>query len=367
MFSLIDRLLIQSYVKSYVICLVSLLGLYIVVDLFNNIDDFARIKGGLSDTIQHIGTYYGGRLTFIFDRMSEAVVLLAAMFTIAWMQRSNEILPLLSAGVSTQRIVRPVLLSCCAFIGLNIANQELLIPRVGNTTIARDDSTQEKDLIVNGAYDDNLIQLSGRTGVRKYLKINHFTCVIPASLAHGSLIKLEAKEAFYIEPVNKPQTGGWLLTEATCSNDMEQWSRKDILEWVGPGKYFLYTDIDFNRLTRDRSYYQYLSLWELWLELKRADATRLASIAVQFHMRLTRPLLSLILVLIGLGVILRDQNRHIFISMGFCMVLCGLFFGSVMGARYLGDHEVLSPALAAWLPVFLFGPVGFVLFDAVHT
>ena len=44
--------------------------------------------------------------------------------------------------------------------------------------------------------------------------------------------------------------------------------------------------------------------------------------AVMFHMRLTRPLLGLILVVMGLSIILRDQNRNVFISAGLCLLLC---------------------------------------------
>ena len=40
-----------------------------------------------------------------------SIVLLAATFTMALVQRNNELLPLLSAGVSTRRVVRPILLA----------------------------------------------------------------------------------------------------------------------------------------------------------------------------------------------------------------------------------------------------------------
>src|SRR5688572_6210192 len=160
MFSLIDRLLTLSYVKSYLICLFSLLGLYVVVDLFTNIDDFAQVDG-LARFFQHVGVYYAVRTTFIFDRLSEAIVLLAAMFTVAWVQRNNELLPLLSAGVSTRRVLRPVLVSACALVFLNVANQELLIPQVSGVMTNRGDPENEKDLLVNGSYDANDVHLTG--------------------------------------------------------------------------------------------------------------------------------------------------------------------------------------------------------------
>src|SRR5271163_2536425 len=126
----LDRLMIRSYVKSYIICLISLLGLYIVVDLFMNVSDFAHANDGLRSFLANIAKYYGARSSTIFDRLSEMIVLLAAMFTIAWVQRNNELLPQLSAGVSTHRVVRPVLLTACAMLFLAILNQELLIPRL---------------------------------------------------------------------------------------------------------------------------------------------------------------------------------------------------------------------------------------------
>ena len=94
----IDRLMIQGYFKSYAVCLISLLSLYIVVDLFTNLDEFTSKHHSISGIVHHVSYYYGNHVALIFDRLCEAIVLLAGMFTIAWMQRNNELLPLLSAA-----------------------------------------------------------------------------------------------------------------------------------------------------------------------------------------------------------------------------------------------------------------------------
>src|SRR5713101_1738307 len=121
---LLDRVLIRGYIKAYLVCLVSLLSLYVVIDLFTNVDDFAEQHHGLAPILKHIGVYYGYKVAHIFDLLCEAIVLLAAMFTVAWMQRNNELLPLLSAGVTTQRVVRPVLFCACGMMVLASVNQE---------------------------------------------------------------------------------------------------------------------------------------------------------------------------------------------------------------------------------------------------
>ena len=343
MTKLLDRLLVYSYVKAYLICLISMLGLYIVVDLFMNLEDFAENQTGLVPVLLRIGKYYGIRVTQIFDRLCEAIVLLAATFTVAWIQRNNEILPLLSAGVSTRRVLRPILLSATALLGLSIANQELIIPRVGNSLVNnRDDPDGERDVVVQGAFEPNGIHIEGSTANRAQRLVREFNCVIPESITQGNLINLHAKEARYIPLGPGPRTGGWLLT-GTQPPQLPDCARAEIvLEAIDDGKFFVKTqEVDFEVVVRPRNWFTFASTTRLYQELQRADSYRLASMAVVFHMRLTRPILGLFLVFMGLSVILRDQNRNIFISAGMCLVLCAIFFASSFMCKHLGDNDFL--------------------------
>jgi lipopolysaccharide export system permease protein len=368
---LLDRLLICSYLKSYFVCLTSLLGLYIIVDLFTNLDDFAHHHRGLAGVVETIVKYYGYKVPQIFDRLCEPIVLLAAMFTVAWVQRNNELLPLLSAGVSTRRVVRPVLVSASLMLAVSLLNQELVIPRVAeHLTASRTDIDGEKEMhVIQGGFEPNSIHIEGLTALRKELLVRDFDCSIPDTVAGGNPVTLHAKEARYVPPGKGLRSGGWLLTETTPAQ-LDAWNlpQRKVLEPINPGKYFLYTQsVDFDVLTRDRKWYQYASTARLLEELNKPDLTYLAPMAVLFHMRLTRPVLGLILVFLGLSVILRDQNRNVFISAGMCLALCAFFFTACFACQQLGNNDYLPPALAAWLPVLLFGPLAFVLFDAIHT
>lgn len=364
----IDWLLIKGYFKAYAVCLVSLLSLYIVIDLFLNLDEFTSRHQTLSAVLQHIGSYYGYRTPKFFDQLCEPIVLLAAMFTVALVQRSNELIPLLSAGVSTRRVVLPVLLSAWLMLGLTVANCELLIPRIAaKLSLERDDPDGGKEVWVHGAFEPNRIVINGERGQRKGMVVRPFYCNIPGNVG-GHLIEISAAEARYIpRDPEKAYSGGWLLTGATPA-EIPGWERHDILAQIDPGKYFLHTqEVDFDALTRQAKWFQLASTSRIYEELQRPDTVRVPQMAVLFHMRLTRPILGMILVFMGLSVILTDQNRNVFISVGLCLVLCGLFFAAIFASRQLGDSDILSPALAAWLPVLVFGPVAFVMFDAVHT
>jgi lipopolysaccharide export system permease protein len=365
MFKQIDRLMIRGYFKSYIVCLVSLLSLYIVVDLFTNLDDFIHNnQKGLMPMLERIGSYYSYRVPQLIDRLCEAIVLLAAMFTVAMMQRNNEQIPLLSAGVSTQRIVAPVLLCACFVMMVTLLNQEFIIPQIADKlTLERSDPEGDKEVFIRGAYEQNLIHLEGDRGVRKDRTVRGLRCTIPENVA-GNMLHITAQKAQY-HPGEDAHHGTWEMFDC-LPRDVEP--IPDILDVKDAGRYVLHTrNVDFDGLTRDPKWFQLTSTWRLYEELQRPDSTRLAVIAVLFHTRLTRPILGIVLVFMGLSVILRDQTRNVIISSGFCLVLCGVFFAAVYACKMLGDNEYLSPALAAWMPVLSFGPFAVVMFDAVQT
>ena len=197
----LDRMFFASFVRNFLIVLVSLIGLYLVVDLFMNLNDFTRGKNGILGVLSHVGGYYGAQLALIFDRLGELITLAAAVFTAAWMQRNNELLPQLSAGVPTRRVIRPILFGVFIGAALMPLNTEFYIPAVaeelamarddpdhmrlfgllGDKWIAeqqsgtRDESRQRKNFQVKGAYDSNkdhfigdsaipAVSKSGRTG-----------------------------------------------------------------------------------------------------------------------------------------------------------------------------------------------------------
>src|SRR5829696_6190723 len=122
-------MLFVAFLRAYLICLTSTLSLYVIVDLFTNIDDFFQEGRPVSQVLGHILTYYGYRSVQYYDRLCEALSLLAAMFTVAWTQRSNELIPMLSAGVSVHRMLRPIFVGAALMLAIGMVNQELVIPR----------------------------------------------------------------------------------------------------------------------------------------------------------------------------------------------------------------------------------------------
>ncbi len=362
----LDRLVIAAYARSFLISLSSLLSLYIVIDMFTNLDAFFQSQGFVQG-MYGMARYYMYQSSQIFDRMCEPILLLSGTFTVAWMQRNNELLPLLSAGVPTRRVLRPVFIGAAIFTGVGVANQELIIPRIADMLVRnRDDMDGKRELVAQPSYDSNGIHVEGSTARRVDRSVTFFNCTIPDAQGNG-LVHLAAKEAHYVPPGDGQFTGGWLLGD-TVPAEIQDWNNPKLARMVSPGRWFVYTrDIDFEMVARNGTWYMLFSTARINQLLHRSDTRRMESMAVLFHMRLTRPIIALLLVVMGLGVILRDPHRHVFISAGWCLVICSMFFALVFASKYLGDHEIFPPALAAWLPVLIFGPSAFIMFDAIYT
>ncbi len=363
---LLDRMLIRGYFKTYLICFVSLVSLYVVIDLFSNLDEFAEGAQGLAAVLERMGTYYGYRLVLIFDRLSGVIVLLAALFTITWMQRHNELLPLLASGIPMRRVLWPLFLSTLATIGVGVANRELLMPRIAERLHhTADDPHGQKAKAVNGAYEPNGVLVTGYWAYPADRLVLQFSCTIPEKIA-GRLHHLSAKQARYVPKSDAPHSGGWLMLEAEPPL-LPGWTHP-VLDNRAEGEYFLYTErVDFDLVTRPRTWYQFAGTRQIFNDLQAGEMVRQAAMAVQLHLRLTTPVLTLLMILMGLSLVLRDQSRNVFLNAGLCLVLAAIFYAAVYLCRHLGENEYLSPALAAWLPVLSFGPLAFTMFDAIHT
>lgn len=367
--TILDRMLFASFVRAYAICLVSTLSLYTIVDLFTNIDDFFGTNRPAAEVARHVLSYYGYRSVQYYDRLCEALSLLAAMFTVAWSQRNNELIPVLSAGVSTHRFLRPILAGAGLALLVGVLNQELLIPRIAPALVTdRDDTEGTKDLYVQGCFDPNRVHIDGQKASRRDRTVDKFYVTLP--VGPGSEMKhLWAEKAQYIPPQDGVHlSGGWLMTGTTPPELPKDTYDPNVIEMIDPGRYFLHVrEATFDRATQGQKTQTFASTAALYELMQRTDVGRMNTLAVTFHMRLTRPIVGMLLVIMGLSIILRDQTRHVFISAGLCLVMCAVFFAAVFGGKFLGTGDYVSPALAAWLPVLIFAPLSFALYDAIHT
>ena len=128
--SIFDRYLLRMFVKVLAISFISLTGLFIVIDLFGNLEEFITYAERQGSMFAVLMEYYGARVLSFFDRTSSLLALIAAIFTITYFHRSNELTAVMAAGISKARAIRVLIVATMFVALLAAANREFGLPSV---------------------------------------------------------------------------------------------------------------------------------------------------------------------------------------------------------------------------------------------
>ncbi|WP_165221363.1 LptF/LptG family permease [Aquisphaera insulae] len=387
---ILDRQRYWAFLKAYVTCYISLVGLWVVIDAFSNVDEFMKRCDGFSELVQAMGRYYLIHQAAYFDMLGGVISMMAAIFTVTWMQRNNEHLAMLAAGISTHRAIRPVLLCSVLVSGLAVSNKEMIIPRFAeDLQKSHDDDGTHNVTAIPSRLDERGVMVSGKEAVRnRQTIIGRFNATIPVEI-YGQSREIEGMQATYIPEESKrsPLRGGWIVRGASLRPAIEP----DLLE---PGAsivteikdqagfpapvvngpllgetYFLKSSLTFKAMTRKPDWFQYASLGELFdgMADPASEGTERLYIVVEIHQRFLKPVLSLTLLFMTLPLVLGSYGRNMFVGLGLSLGNSALFYGLNIACLYLGTNAAVPPALSAWLPLFVFAMLATWRWDLIRT
>jgi len=386
---ILDRQRYWAFIKAYFTCYISLVGLWVVIDAFSNVDEFMKRAEG-AELLRVMGQYYLVHQAQYFDMLGGVISMMAAIFTVTWMQRNNEHLAMLAAGVSTHRAIRPVLASSIVVSLLAVGNQEIIIPRYAEEIQRSHDDDGTRKVPVSSRYDSHMVMIHGSDADRRSRTIiNRFNCTLPPEV-FGAMHEIDGRQATYIPPddPHAPMRGGWLIRGATITPQVDPEHLEEgssiltrVTDPTGfprpwgdqmplPGDtYFLKSSLTFKAMTRKPSWYQYASLPELLdgLSDPASEGSERGEISMGIHTRLMRPVLAITLMFMSLPLVLGGYGRNMFINLGFALGNSALFYSAVLLCQYLGGNALLAPAMGAWLPLFIFAMLATWRWDRIRT
>jgi len=384
---IIDRYVILSFVKNYVISFMVLVGMYVVLDMvfnFNNLVDFhpeatsgmQSVFGALYDIVD----YYFYQCFLIFVHLSGIIPVVAAAFTLMRLSRFNELTALLAAGIPLLRIAAPVILVAVVLNGLLLVDQELIIPAMIPKLIREHDEVRKG---VRNYYAIEAMQDSngGLLRAARYFPnppdqppyMLDFDVIERAIGPSGKLVpvaKLQADEAHW-----DPQAQQWnlIIGRRVTGLDAERVSPEQ--PWaiyksnVTPEEIALYRSGHFVDLLPTTRINQLLDRPNLYgkLELLRVK-----------HWRFTQPLMNVILLLLAIPCVLTREPNTLKTAATKTLILMGIAMGAVfLFHQFAGSVPGRLAASAtgpntwamvmAWVPIFIFGPVSVFLLDRVKT
>lgn len=115
-------------------------------------------------------------------------------------------------------------------------------------------------------------------------------------------------------------------------------------------------------MIRQSNWKSFAGTFELVNLLQREEIKDPQNVRILIHNRIMDPALHFVLVLLGLPFVLQWERKNVFAGIAIAMGLCGAFFVTNSMAGYMASYGYMDAVLAAWIPLFIFGPIAMYLF-----
>ncbi|HKD37535.1 MAG TPA: LptF/LptG family permease [Pirellulales bacterium] len=376
---IIHRYLLRHFLQVFAICFCSLMGLFIVIDAFQNLEEFVRSGDTHGGVLKAVWSYYSYQTLPFFESTSAVVTLIAAMFTLANFQRFNELTALLAAGIPKWKIVKPIVIAAGLIAVAAVVNREIVMP-ANRDKLTRDVhdlwGEKAKEVYPHRDYSSDIL-IQGKQSIAKNRQIREPTFLLPPEW-DAPFRDIKAADAFY-KPAEEGRPSGYLVKGVLQPKGLDKFpslpssgkappivlTRKDY-PWLAADECFIVSEITFDQLAGNEKWLQYSSTLELIRARRNPSLALGADVAVSIHGRLLQPLLDMTLFFLGLPLILRRGNRNVFFAVGLCVAVVVGFMILVAAAQYLGSSYLIPPDLAAWLPLILFAPAAMYLSEPLR-
>jgi LPS export ABC transporter permease LptG len=353
---LLDRYVIRNFLQAYLYCIAGFISIWLIFDISDNISTFIDQHVGFLLTIR----YYATQVPQILIILLPVSLLLALLFSLGRMSRANEIVSMLTAGVSVPRVLLPLiaigLLTVAATTALNYSlapHAELARKTFLSAARAPQGPTVEGQIFRNRS--------DARTWFIQNFRPGHNvfnTVQVLQQDAHDNIVAnyLAARAIYY------PDTKVWDFENAKVVHYDAAGNILD--EQIYPLlKIDNWSETPF-RLSSANVHAEFLSVPELRQYLRfNSDfpATLLAPFRTHFQYRLALPWTCLVVVCIAAPLGIGYSRRGVLASVASALIL--IFSMNFLTHLFLalGEGDRISPLLAAWTPNVLFAIIGLYL------
>lgn len=356
MFSRLDNYILKAFIPTFFMCLVIISGIYIIVDLLQKLGEFMEMGGDAFGTGIRYYTYLFPVIVFQFF---PAITLVAVGLVLVRLSKNREILAMQVAGISLYRILLPIFVVTVFMSFASFGDQEWLIPKFA----------EKLETLRQNAFSDNIqrnLLLDDRenNALIRIWKYNNKTQQMQSVFV---LARYENKKKKYTISADE---GRWLGNNTWLLSKVVKHVYDERGKWVAPIQQIdsmefesAVTPADLGKVKLDPSLLNFEQLKELCKNEPDNPRNR-----VLFHSRIAYTLTHFVLLLLGIPLVVGFErlSRNLFLRVGLCVLICGIFYALSFVCSNLGNTGMVHPVLAAWLPIVIFGFVGLLFFDMMQ-
>jgi lipopolysaccharide export system permease protein len=353
---LLDRYVIRNFVQVYLYCIAGFISIWLIFDVSDNISSFIDNHIGLLLVVR----YYATQIPQVFIILLPVALLLSLLFSLGRMSRSNEIVSMLTAGVSLPRVLLPLigigLLTVAASMALNYSlapHAELARKTFLSEAQSRPGRTIQGQVFRNRTDLRTWFIQNFRLGDNMFNNVQ----VLQQDAKDNIVMSYVAARAYY-----RPETKTWDLESARLAHyDASGNITKEEFRPTLTIEHWSETPF---RLSSANVQAEALSVSELSEYLYfNADfpATLLAPFRTHLHYRLALPWTCLVVVCIAAPLGIGYSRRGVLSSVAAAVILVFSMNFLVHLFLALGEGDRVPAWIAAWTPNILFAVIGLYL------
>ena len=352
MFKILDRYIIRKFLGTYIFAIALLLAIVIMFDVNEKLDSF--LKAPLRATIVD---YFVNFLPYFANQFSPLFVFIAVIFFTSKLAGNNEIIAMLSNGMSFRRLLRPYLFSAFIIAAATWVLGAYIIPPAN---VKRIDYTNTYVKNKRVDYGSNIILM-----------------VAPGEIAYMSRYDNISKSGsrFSLESFDSAKHPTSRLTARRITWDtLYSWRVHDyvIRDFDGGREHITkghsldtvipFEPRDFLIAKNDHEKMTTPDLAEYIDSQRRRGVGNIKSFEVEYHRRYAMCAAAFILTLIGMSLSSRKVKGGMGVNIGVGLVLSFSYILFMTITQSFAYSGLTSPLVAMWIPNVIYMIIGIVLY-----
>ncbi len=347
----LDRYVLQDFLLYSLMGVFLFAGIFVIVDAIEKIDTFVDNRAAILLVLN----YYFWSLPVVLVQVVPLAVLLGAILSLGQLRRFNEVTAMQGAGLSPVRIALPMLAAALVIAAGVYGLSELVVPQAyrSQNRILRVDikgqQPEEKAGRLNVRYLGQggvfymVEYYDGATGSLRNVSVQTLT-------SRGISRRIDAHSAVW-------RDGLWQFEQGFLR------SFRDSLETSLRFHRYATSSLreaptDFAR-PEENPFQMNMKDLKRYGEKVRASGGRDLKIRVDYHLRVSFPLASVIMVLLGASLSLRIvRGGNVALGFGATIFFGFAYYAFLRAGQALGYNGAIPPILAAWIGNILFAAIG---------
>ena len=352
MFKKIDRYIIRKFLGTYIFAIALLLAIVIMFDVNEKFDSF--FKAPLKATIVD---YFINFLPYFANQFSPLFTFIAVIFFTSKLAGNNEIVAMLSNGMSYRRLLRPYLFSAFVIAAATWVLGAYIIPPAN---VKRIDYTNTYVKNKRVDYGSNIMLMVAPGEIAYISNYNNIT-------KNGSRFTLEKFDGKQIVSRLTARNIGWDTLYSWKVYDYTIRDFKDNREIIRRGA-AMDTTIPFE--PRDfliaKNDHEKMTTPELDEYIKRQRSRgvgNIQSFEVEYHRRYAMCAAAFILTVIGMALSSRKVKGGMGLNIGIGLVLSFSYIMFMAITQSFAYSGLTSPFIAMWIPNVIYTIIAIVIYN----